>query len=327
MLVRFFRSGNPSGYVFVPLVAIAVWAFGFIEPVVLPVQHTMPLYELVASLLAPLPWLGTLLSLILVIAEAFLINYIVNENEILSKQSYLPALFYILLISNNNSMLAFHPLLPANLFILFAINKLLSSYRKDSAFSQAFDAGLLISVASLFYFPYIVFFPLLGVALIILRPFNWREWLISFFGALVPYLFTVTIYFWRDMLDYLFVDKMVFPMIREKLVKELPPAFYLLTGIGWLILFLSFGKLFSRMGTGPQRTKKGLVLFVWFFFFSGLSVLIAPEVSTIYFSALAIPGCVFYSFYFMHMKRDWIGELLFLLFLITMLVNLVQHYF
>lgn len=327
MFIRFFRSNSPSAFLLLPLVALVIWAMGLMEPSVVPVKHAMPLYSLLASPFVLFPWLGTLTALVLILAEAFLINHIVNENEVLTKQSYLPALFYILLMSNNNSMLAFHPLIPANLFMLFAMNKLLSSYRQDSAFSQSFDAGLLISLATLFYFPYIFFFPLLGIGLIILRPFNWREWFISFLGVLIPYLFTITIYFWTDFLDYLWYDKMFYPVMREKLVMDLSPGFYLLMGLGWGILLLSFGKLLSRMGGGSQRSKKGLLLFLWFFILGGLTILISPEISSKYFSALAIPACVFYSFFFLNMKKEWLGELLFLLFYGSILFNLIQHYF
>ena len=197
MFIRFFKSNNASALLFLPLIAVVIWVFGFIHPIILPVKHSMPLYELMAGIFVSIPWLSTLIGLILVIGEAFLLNFIVNENEVLEKQNYLPALFYIVFMSNNDAMLTLHPLLFGNLFILFALHKLLSSYRKDNAFSQAFDAGFLISIATLFYFPFVVFLPLLGVGLIIMRPFNWREWIISFLGASIPYLFVITFYFWK----------------------------------------------------------------------------------------------------------------------------------
>jgi hypothetical protein len=306
---------------------MAIWAAGFMEPAYVPAKHAMPLYELLVSLIAPMPWLGMLLAVILVIGEAFLLNHIVNENEVLSKQSYLPAFFYILLISNNNAMLAMHPLLPANLFMLFAINRLLTSYRKDAAFSHAFDAGLLISIATLFYFPYIVFFPLLGAAFIILRPFNWREWFISFLGVLIPYAFASVVYFWKEELDYLWYDKMLFSLVREHKIVKLPSEFYALMIIGWGILLFALGRLVTTVGGGPQKTKKGIVLMVWFFIFSGLAILLAPEISTKYFSSLAIPAAIFYSFYFMSLKKQWLAELLCLLFVVTLALNLVLHYF
>jgi hypothetical protein len=327
MLIRPFRSNHPSAFIFLPLLAVAIWIAGFTEPLVLPVKHTMPLYELIASPLLTMPWLGTTLALLLVVGEAFLLNYIINENEVLPKQSFLPALFYILLISNNNAMLSLHPLLPANLFLLFGINRLMCSYRKDHAFSHAFDAGFLFAIASLFYFPYAVFFPLLGVALLIMRPFIWREWLISFFGVLIPYIFTTVVYFWKEELDYLYYDKIFFPIIRQPLRVTLPPEFYVLAALGCLIFLLALSRVLTGVGSGPQKTKKGIVLLVWVFIFAGAGIFISPELSTRYFSALAIPGAVFYAYYFLTMKKDWLAELLCLLFVGTLTVNLVLHYF
>ena len=233
-----------------------------------------------------------------------MLNYIVTKNEILTKQSYLPALLYIVFISNNNEMLMLHPALIANLFLLFAINTLLSSYRKDTAFSQAFDAGFLVSIATLFYFPYIVFLPLLGVGFILLRPFLWREWVISFMGAIVPYLFVITFYFFYDTLDYFWYDKLFFPILREKINIPLPQSFYFMFGVSCLIVLLSFGRIFSGLNIGSQKTKKGIVLMIWFFIFSGLSVFLAPEVSTKYFAAMAIPISVFCAHFFVNLKRD-----------------------
>ncbi|MGZ4035486.1 MAG: hypothetical protein ACXVP4_11520, partial [Bacteroidia bacterium] len=109
MFIRFFKSNNASALIFLPLFAIAIWAFGFISPAIVEVKHSMPLYELIVRPFSNIHWLETLIGLILVVGEAFLLNYIVNENEVLSKQSYLSALFYILFMSNNNDMLLLSP--------------------------------------------------------------------------------------------------------------------------------------------------------------------------------------------------------------------------
>jgi hypothetical protein len=323
MTIRFLKSNNALALLFLPLIAIVIWVFGFFDPIIIPVKHAMPLYEMTAEIFINIPWLSTLIGLILVIGEAFLLNYIVNENEVLTKQSYLPALFYIIFMSNNKGMLTLHPLLFGNLFILFAIHKLLSSYRKDKAFSQAFDAGILISIATLFYFPFIVFLPLLIVGLIILRPFIWREWLISFLGALIPYAFVTSYYFWYDILDYLFYDKMFFSFLREKDVLSYSQSFYFMIGFGWLLLFLSMGKILWGGEIGSQRSKKSIIFLVWFFFLSAVSIPLAPEISTKYFSALAIPGAVFCANYFTIIKKGWWAEFLFLVLLTSIFINLL----
>lgn len=327
MVVRFLKSNNASALILLPLLAISIWFFGYWAPALEPLKHTMPFYEIVAFPIYKITWLSRSIALILVVSEAFLLNYMVNEQEVLIKKSYLPALFYIVFMSNNSAMLDLHPLLFSNLFLLFALNKMLNSYRKDIAFSQAFDSGLLISIATLFYFPCIVFLPLIAVGLVIFRPFNWREWFISFIGVLVPYVFVVTIYFWNDILDYLLYDKMFFPIVFQKPSFELPQSFYFLLTIGWVIVIFSFGKLFSGLAGGSQKTKKALILMLWMFAFAILSIFLAPQIATKYFSSLAIPAAVICSNYFLRQKKELWGEILFLLFLAAIYVNLVVNIF
>lgn len=324
MFVQFFKSNNASAYIFIPLLTIALWVFGYIHPVEIPpVKHAMPLYELVLMPFHNI-WLNITVALLLVIGEAFLLNYIVNENEVLTRPSYLPAALYVIFMSSNKAMFILHPLIFGNFFLLISIHRLLSSYRKDKAFSNFFDAGFLIAIASLFYFPYIVFFPLLAAALIILRPFNWREWMISVCGVLTPYILTGTIYFMINRLDYLLYDRMLFYFSRQLHLGTLSGSFYFTNSVQLSILILAGARLFTGLNTGSQKTKKSIVLLIWFLLAGIASIVITQEVSTSCFAALAISASVFYAHYFINLKRYWLAEILFLLFLGSIVVNLIS---
>lgn len=327
MIVRLLKPNNATAFIALPLVALAIWSFAFFIPHPLAVKHSMPLYEFIIRPIADIHWLSTILAVLLIIVEGFLLNYIVNENDVLTKKTNLPALFYIVFMSNNSAMLELHPVIFANLFLFFALNKILNSYRKDVAFSQVFDAGLLISLATLFYFPCIVFLPLIGIALILFRPFLWREWMISFIGVLVPYIFVLTYYFWNDSLDYLFFDKIFYPAISKTKPEELTPTFYFLLSVGWLIVLFSLAGLFKGLEGGAQKTKKSLILMIWFFAFGVLSVFLAPQISTKHFSLLTIPLSVICSNYYLRMRKELLGEILFLIFLIAVFVNLIVNIF
>lgn len=327
MIIRLLKSNNASGFIVLPIVVLAIWAFGFIHPQMLSVRHSMPLYELMAAPLISAPRLAIIISILLLTAEVFLLNYIVNENEVLAKKSNLPALFYIVFMSINSSMLILHPMLLSNLFILFALNKIFNSYRKDIAFSQLFDAGFLISIASLFYFPCIVCVPVLGAALVLFRPFHWREWVIAFLGLLLPYIFITVYYFWNDSTEYLFYDKMFFPMLFKNAGLHPSNSFYVLISLCSLIILFAFGSLFNSISSGAQRTKKALVLMIWLFIFSGLSLFLAPQISAKYFSLLAIPAAVICSNYYLRLKRGFLGEILFILLLIALFTNLLIEIF
>lgn len=326
MFIRLFKSNSVVSLIALPLLAAIIWLFGFIHPSVLAIEHSMPLYELFASALVSSPALSVFVAFLLIVGEAFLLNYIITQNGVLPKQSYLTALFYVIFMSNNPEMLMLHPLVFANLFILLAFEKLISSYRKDVAFSESFDAGILLSIAALFYLPCVVLFPLLGVAFIIFRPFNWREWLISFFGVLMPICFVVSYYFWFDKLDDLWFDKIMLTIVSKQAKVYVPGSFYFMIITGWLVVFFALIKTVGGLTSGSQKSKKTMVFFIWLSLFGVASIIIAPEISTKYFSIVAIPTSVFCANYFITQKKEWYGELLFLLLLGSLFFNLAMRF-
>lgn len=329
MLVSFFKSNNASAFIFIPFIAVAIWAFGYFYPSPLVVQNGMPLYEFMFQLVNHTKWFTITLGLLMIIVEAFFLNFIINENDILNRKYFLPGIFYILFMSSNKMVLCLHPLIFANLFILLAIQRLLNSYRKEKGFSHVFDAAFLFSIASLFYLPSIVFFPLIAVALILLRPFNIREWLISLIGIVVPYIFIVTFYFAKNLNFYtLIIEKfqLTFSPINTNIVFFNSP-YGITICIGSVIILLSFGKLFSNLQSGSQKAKKGALLLLWLFSLSLVSILITTNAITDYFAAIAIPAAVFSANYASNVKKQWWIELLFLFFLLSIFINLALHYF
>jgi hypothetical protein len=218
MFIQFFKNNNPASYILLPAFALVLWISGFFIEQTTIGANNMPLYDMVVSPIASLTFLNVLLAFILVLGEAFLLNFIVNENQIVKTSTFIPALMYICYMSNDVEKLTLNPTIFANLFILLAIYKLSSSYRKDSAFSEAFDTGFLFSIAFFFYFPTLILLPLLIVGLIIFRPFNWREWVISFLGFLLPFTLVISYYFWFDKLDVLtpyFVSSKMFTTVQD----------------------------------------------------------------------------------------------------------------
>jgi hypothetical protein len=321
MIIRFFKSNNPLTFILLPLLALLLWITGFCWGQSVVVKYSMPLYEILIKPISSIHFVGTLIAFILVVLEAFLLNYIVNENEILPKPSYLPALFYIVFMSSDNTLLMIYPLIVANLFILLAIYKLVSSYRKDSAFSNAFDAGILLSIATLFYIPCLVFLPILGIGFILFRPFNWREWLISFIGVLVPYTFVFTYYFWNDRSGYFGDVKLFFSGWHQHTALVLSKSFYFMFTVSVVILLFSFRKLFVGILDASQKNKKGIILLLWFSVLAMLSIFIAPSVSIRSFSSLAIPVSIFCANYFLKIKKSWWAELLFILLIASVFIN------
>ena len=321
MFIRFFKTNQPASFIFLLLFALILWLPAFLHPVLPSTLHTVFLYTVILQVLQFSPILSVFIAFSLVVAEAFLLNYIVNKHEITDKKSYLPALFYILFMSNSKPMLSLHPILIAQLFMLLLLNRLINSYRKDSALSNFFDASFLLAIASFFYFPIILFLPIIGISLLVFRPFIWREWIISFFGLFTPFIFLTFYYFWENNLSALQIEHffVLFPSGKPDL--KLSFSFYFLAGSFLFVSFLSLSRLASTISLNKLKTKKAQILLLWVVVFGLLTVFISPAVSSVYFSFMSIPAAIFVGNYFLNLKKMWWAEFLFLLLIAAVVMN------
>ena len=326
-MIRFFRYNQLAAAALIALLTAAIWMFGFLSPVAVNVKNTMPLYEICCNLLGTNLIVQYIVAILLLLTQSFYFNYIVNKHELLWKASYIPALIYALFMSICKAYLMLHPLLFCNFFILIAVHKMLGTYRKEEAFGNIFDAGLYISIASLFYFPAIVLFPLVWVCLLVIRPFVWREWIISFLGFIVPYLFAFTYYFWLDKVGFFLFDKIFFPVSDSKFsIASEPTSFIILVTTLLFVIAVSFIKLLNGLPVNTAFSGNVFLFFLWMIGLSFVSFFMAPILKFNYLAIAAMPIAVYVANYFLNTQRLRLAEILFWIFLITIFYNQYVYY-
>lgn len=132
-------------------------------------------------------WFNQIIGLFSIISGAFLINLLAINQEIVSKTNYLPAFFYVIFSFTLSPAYTVQPILLANLGAIPALFFLLESYREEQALSSFFKTGILVSLSAFIYVHYLYLFIICFIAIMILRPFQWREWLILLLGLLTPF--------------------------------------------------------------------------------------------------------------------------------------------
>lgn len=171
------------------LICLALFAYSFVIPAsyneVYNVSDNL-LYHLIFQGFANSPVFNAFFNLLLILLGSFFISYLTTENEIVKKDNFLPAFIYLLFSYSAVTSNQLQPLLIANLLVLISLRFLYNSYRNENALSDSFGAGFLLTLASSFYTYYILIIPIGIIALLILKSFNWREWLSFLFGALAP---------------------------------------------------------------------------------------------------------------------------------------------
>ena len=258
----------------------------------------------------------TLINILFLALGALLISIYSIRQEVVEKLNYIPSFLYVFFaaITLNNALL--HPSLIANVFILLSLIYVTDTYRENDVLSKIFNGALFTSLATFFYINYAFFILFYFIALLILRPFSWREWFVAIFGLIAP----VFIYFCIGYLinipftDYFSYILNLFTNFQKPLLSEYfyPLFFYLL-----ILLILCGGKHFTKGLGGKIKTQKNLGLMYWLLLLSLVNFFSKNNTSYFPLIASVIPMSVLLSDYFYNIKQLKIANTLLFLLLAT----------
>jgi hypothetical protein len=310
-----------------PLVLLVMWVFILPKPEITNTENAFPLFLYLLQSIKNSRETLMIVSVVLVVIQAFFLNEVINRQNVLKEPSHLPALMYVVLMSCFPEQLTFNPLLIANFFIIIFLNSLFNFYKSEEIAFDAFDAGLFLGIATLFYWPSIFLLPLIWSALIVLRTFVWREWVASFIGILLPFIYFCVLLYWYDQLSINSIVSVLAPFYSVQFSTEFNATYIILFIILAGISIASLIKFSQDLNTYAKlRTRKFLALFVWFFLFAALSYLVSSKKTMISVSFLAIPLSVIISNYFLSLKKQLLAEVIFLVLLAAVVYNQIQYF-
>lgn len=257
------------------------------------------------------PMIKGIFGVILLLLVAGIWNRLVNKHSLLKQSTYFPFFFMVLLLSCRTPLIGLYPALIASLFLVLFLERMISSYKKEQALSNIFDAGLFIGIATLFYIPSILFLIVLWVGLFTIRSISGRELLSSIIGFLLPFIFTFT---------YNLVFYPAYPWYNKIASKFVYHAVHLaFSWQQWVIMMsifitavISLWFFVNKAKDNVLKAQKFWNLLVWFIFIALVSVVICPVKDSRAFAILAIPGSFVLSAYFLKTRARLVPELLFL---------------
>jgi len=249
------------------------------------------LYSLIHNFI-PYPLGQNILCTILIIFQAIWINKIVIEHRLIENANYLAAFLYIIFMSLVPDFLGLHPFIVGNTFFVLAVGEIASTYKKVKVSGTVFNIGLLVSLSSLLYFPFAIFYFFASLALMVIRSYNILERIQLFFGFVTPYYSLALVLFWRGELSALFSDyiwaNIYFPRGLFSLDK-----FYVITLSIALLLVV-----FSLFSYGAMIRKKGIQIekitdiLYWIFIFAFIGIFFCRDLSVYHYLLLAFPASI-----------------------------------
>jgi hypothetical protein len=320
-MIRLFKSLHPSVYFTLVVMAIILWIPGFFKEPFLVASQKGFLIAAINDLLLTIPsGLLAVLTIILICLEALYLNAVVNRHGVLYKNTNLPAVMYILLMSFNRDVIGFHIIHLVNLGTIFLLDKLFSLFKNESSTSTIFDCGLLVALLSMFYVPAAGLLIFLLIALIVMRPFIAREWLVAVVGFLVPYLFLAVYYFFTDKLSQEINSTLqlsVFGIPQRLIIIFFKEPDYLLFSLYLgFVLFLALLKLSANFFKNSIKTRATQQILLFLSIVLVAVSFLLQSATMFYYLQLTIPFSVFLAYYYATAKkRLWMYEFSFWIFI------------
>jgi hypothetical protein len=266
MLLRILKNNTASGYLFMLVVAVMAWLpqiFMDRWQVMFFDNHPMPLFKLITDNLPAGSQKSKLLALGIVLLIGMYLTSFNSRYVILKDRTLFPAFFFIIIVSSIPSLQRLHPALLSMIFFIPALEKLLSSYKTERLSYNYFEASFFIGAGSLLYFNFIYFIILVWVALLILRPVIWREWVFSIMGVMAPWFFFAVAYFLLNdsLLPVVDLFVMNFTSADSGNFIFIPEVFFF--SFLLLLIIIASKYVVNSMPTMKILTRKIFVLFFW----------------------------------------------------------------
>jgi hypothetical protein len=329
MILKVFRSTGP-GVIFLIVIALAaLWIGAFIDPQAPGMSvyeaRPMPLYGILKFLAGNHPLQGVIISFLVLSLMLFLLVNFNTSVFFINERTFFPAVIYLFITALFPENQVLNPVLPAALFLMLALIRIMDAYRKPGIAFNFFDAGILISVGSLFYANLIWFGLLVIIGIALLRTWNIKEIAVSLLGLVTPYILTIGLYyvlgkdipsFLTDFRDNLFHKTTGYHFSHLTIILIIYAALLVLASIGFLMI---------RMNAKKIKSRKTFYILLWGLVISLALYLLLPSVSVEMIWITGIPASYFLVHYFVFVRKKLIPEIVFTgFFLLILLVQILN---
>ncbi len=319
-MVSLFKEKSAASVFWLILISLGLHIqFIYHSPVIIASANDGLLYGALNSL-KELP--GILLAVlyqVIVLLQAFILNYILNEARMFAKPAYTTALAYILLTAMLPEWNNISEALVANFIVIAIVYQVTILYNNEKPKTATYNMGLLAGLGMLIYYPLLSLLLIVFFALLSLRPFKINELFILTLGIITPLYFFSAYLFLSDRLNEIFLIKDIFQwhFIQQE---NMLSAIITFSICGLVILYGIYVWQISNSRLIIQVRRNWLILFLMLLLF--LPCLFLIKISWLYaLLVLAVPAAAFASYGFIHPQRNILPAIFFWLLVAIIFYN------
>jgi hypothetical protein len=316
-VVGLFKRKNPGNAILLLIYALVLKFPVFLHPrVPVPSQTDSYLYSRVLNFLLTITGgagvVFSLLSFFILFIQASLFNRIANHHKLFPKPNFLAGMAFILVTSLVPSWSFFSAPLLVNLLMIWAWYRMLNLYSTNQPGAAIFNIGIIIGVCTMLYFPAIVFTLLMLFALVTMRPFRIREWIIGLIGVTTPYYFLFIFLYLGGNWSW----NIILPAVKFQLPR-LPTSVWLTVSIALLVIPFIIGGFFVQNNLNKMliQVRKGWSLLLLFLMIGATIIFMNNDADYTNWMLTALPFAAFHSSaYYFPVQRLFAGILHWLIF-------------
>lgn len=308
------------------LYAAVVRSFSFFDQATIVTEHDGPLMTALSSVLPTSSIGADLAAIILVFIQATLINRYVIIHRLAVQITLFPGLFYILFTALLPSYQVLSAELVANTFIILAFGELYRIYKKKLYAIYLFNAGFLISIASLFQPGYILFIIWAVMSTAIMNSVNTKRIFQLLIGAATPMAWAAFFYYIND--DFVSFRPDLTAALDFMDIGVLNQGTHWLSVIVILVIVLWTALSYnSTMSKRLIKSRKGIDILYWMLLFGAIITLFQYQADEYNLLPVLLPTSILASFWFSDTKYPTMAELgHFVLFVLLLSMNAIKFF-
>jgi len=252
-----------------------------------------------------------LISATLTFFHSIGLNNLIYDKDIIKKPNFVLAFVFLLL---NTTFVINHKMMLISFVLLFFLNYLLKLYKQKQPFALVFNAGILLSILSLYIPNILLLFPIIFISSLIFGNMDWRVITISILSLFTPYFFLWSYQIFTQTELYFPIFEFDFKLFNFS-IEELELNQKIWFSVLLLVSLLSFFELFRWIYKKSIKSRESFTIIILYFIFSMFIFLFSEKEESVI--LIVTPLSIIISNYFVYHKKIRLSEFIFFLFLFS----------
>ena len=252
-----------------------------------------------------------LISATLTFFHSIGLNNLIYDKDVIKKPNFVLAFVFLLL---NTTFVINHKMMLISFVLLFFLNYLLKLYKQKQPFALVFNAGILLSILSLYIPNILLLFPIIFISTLIFGNMDWRVITISILSLFTPYFFLWSYQIFTQTELYFPIFEFDFKLFNFS-IEELELNQKIWFSVLLLVSLLSFFELFRWIYKKSIKSRESFTIIILYFIFSMFIFLFSEKEESVI--LIVTPLSIIISNYFVYHKKIRLSEFIFFLFLFS----------